>query len=198
MQLQSWSPTRMNHLYMANASILRRLPSVIHGLDRIIRDHNCPQAQGLLNALSNFKTPYKMHLLNVIGESLILLTKSFDRDELLIYEVYHFQRSVLLVRSATTISIYKSRWVPGSPICPTYHFSQSRFHCFCKSRRNFTHTTVPHLNVATVWDNHPLPCPLRLSVSLVSFYNYHVCTRTGVFRNRSFCMRSFAVDVQCF
>jgi len=94
LQLQEWAPTRMNHLYMANHAILRRLPSVVHGLLAIVEERDCHQARGFLSTATNIKTVYQIYLLDIIGDELTKLTKHFDADGALICEVYHYTQGV--------------------------------------------------------------------------------------------------------
>lgn len=86
----------MGHLYQANSSILRRLPSLVHGLLEIVEERGCNQAKGFHATVSNSKTVYKMYLLDVIGGELTKLTRHFDTDSVLICEVYHYAQVGIL------------------------------------------------------------------------------------------------------
>jgi len=79
---------------MANHAILRRLPSVVHGLLAIVEERDCHQARGFVSTATNIKTVYNMYLLDIIGDELTKLTKHFDADGALICEVYYYTQEV--------------------------------------------------------------------------------------------------------
>jgi len=86
-KLKDWSPSRMQHFYLAGERIMELYYHIIEALKQLQGEDGGPQALGYINQLTNPRTVALVLFLQSLGNVIVRCTRFLDRTNLLICEV---------------------------------------------------------------------------------------------------------------